>query len=44
MIAPKKAKAVESQMVKKKLEKAINANIEETMKAKASHETNFKVS
>ena len=43
-IAPKKAKAVEQQIVRKKLEKVIHANIEDTIRAAASHETNFKVS
>lgn len=43
-IAPKKSKARESQMVQKQLQKAINSNIEEEMKKRASKDaTSFKV-
>lgn len=44
-IAPKKAKAQESQQVQKQLERAINANIEQQMKQRASKDfTALKVS
>lgn len=39
VIAPKKAKAIESMVVQKKLQKAINASIEEDMKERASRDT-----
>lgn len=43
-IAPKKTKAREAMMVQKQLQKAINSNIEEEMKQRASKDTtSFKV-
>ncbi|MPC28282.1 UPF0390 protein zgc136864-like [Portunus trituberculatus] len=38
-IAPKKAKAREAMVVQKQLQKAINSNIEEEMKQRASKDT-----
>ncbi|XP_069182088.1 UPF0390 protein zgc136864-like [Procambarus clarkii] len=43
-IAPKKAKAQEGMLVQKQLQKAINANIEQEMKQRASKDfTSFKL-
>ena len=43
-IAPKKAKAIESLVVQKQLQKAINESIEKDMKERASKDTTgFKV-
>ncbi|XP_076061048.1 uncharacterized protein LOC143036930 isoform X1 [Oratosquilla oratoria] len=44
VIAPKKNRIIENMKVKKELQKAINSNIEEAMKARASQEpTSFKI-
>jgi len=44
VVKPKKAKAIQANMVNRKLEKAINQNIEEEIKARASKEPqNFKL-